>query len=363
MHDTMPISVSDYTLRIDDFETRERDIVAYFNGLHDPDDEEKLVTLLKLGILAQSSVGTTMDVKYVEKAFELLKDKFDKRMDDIFEPNGTMDNKLAEHFGQDGKIIKEIFNPDTEGTPLNRLKATLHDDLAGIRDTIVIQKGREIEARKGTHKGTKFEDFCQPFLEDIARVFSDIVDPTGTTKEKGSDSQKGDFVVTLAGGKKKIVFEMKHRESRLSYNDIRSQLNEAMKTRGADYGVLVSRNRSILKKSIGWFNEYDSNKLVCALAETEDDEENTWVIDVAYKWARQRVESAGDKHLGMDPELIKQDVNRIKESIEEIKKIDNHCTHIRNATDKIEEVVKKEERIIQNKIKDILSSMDSTSQS
>ena len=361
MHDTMPISVSDYTLRIDDFETRERDIVAYFNGLHDPDDEEKLVTLLKLGILAQGSVGTTMDVKYVEKAFELLKDKFDQRMDDIFEPNGTMDDKLAEHFGQDGKIIKKIFDPDAEGTPLNRLKATLHDDLAGIRDTIMKQKGRETEARKGTHKGHEFEDFCQPFLEDIARMLSDTVVPSGTTKV-GGDGKKGDFVVTLDGSEKIIVFEMKHQKT-MSLPAIKRELNDCIETRGAHYGVLISRNKTMFSNDVGWFNEYDNNKLVCALAETDDDEENVWVIEVAYKWARQRVKLARNSQIGMDPELIKQNVNGIKASMDKITKIKMQCKYVKDATDKIEVIVMEQERIIGDKINSILSSMDSTSQS
>ena len=358
----MPISVSDDILRIDGFETRERDIVAYFNGLHDPDDEEKLVTLLKLGILAQSSVGTTMDVQYVEKAFEFLKDKFDKRMDDIFEPNGTMDDKLAEHFGQDGKIIKEIFDPDTEGTPLNRLKATLHDEIAEIQAKIMEQKGRKMEARKGTQKGTEFEDFCQPFLEDIARVFSDTMESTGATTTTGSTSKKGDFVVTLAGSKKRIVFEMKHKDG-MSLPAITKELNGVMETRDADYGVLISRNRTMLNNKIGWFNEYDNNKLVCALAETDDDEEKTWVIEVAYKWARQRVKSASDSQIDVDPELIKQNVNGIEASMVQINKIKAQCKNVKDAADEIEGIVRKEERIIGDKIKDILSSMDSTSQS
>ncbi len=358
----MPISVSDDTLRIDGFETRERDIVTYFNGLHDPDDEEKLITLLKLGILAQSSVGTTMDAKYVETEFNRLKDKFDQRMNDIFEPNGTMDDKLVEHFGQDGKVIKKIFDPDTEGTPLNRLKAALHDEIVEIRDKIMEQKGREIEAMHGTQKGIEFEDFCQPFLEKTARSCFDIVERTGTATTEGSTSKKGDFLATLKGSGKKIIFEMKRRQE-ISVPEIKRELNKAMETRNADYAVLISRHQQMLNPTIGWFHEIDDNKLICAVAKDEEDEENGWVIEIAYKWARQRVVSASDNQIGVDPELIKQNVNDIKSSIDQIKKIQTQCKKIRDATGMIENTINNEEPNIKAKINEIISSMDSTSQS
>ena len=35
-----------------------------------------------------------------------------------------------------------------------------------------------------------------------------------------------------------------------------------MENRRASYGVLVSRNRDALAGEVGWFNEYDGNRLV-----------------------------------------------------------------------------------------------------
>ena len=51
------------------------------------------------------------------------------------------------------------------------------------------------------------------------------------------------FVVTLAGSKKRIVFEMKHKDG-MSLPAITKELNGVMETRDADYGVLISRNRN-----------------------------------------------------------------------------------------------------------------------
>ena len=54
----MPVSTSGDSLRIDDFETRERDIVLHFAELPDANLNRELERLLKLGILAQGSAGT-----------------------------------------------------------------------------------------------------------------------------------------------------------------------------------------------------------------------------------------------------------------------------------------------------------------
>ena len=150
----MSVSVSGNSLRIDGFETAERDIVSHFAELHDLDLDGELARLLRLGILAQGSVGTIMDTKYVETAFDGLKDKFNQRMDKIFEQGGELADILDKQFGQDGKVVKEIFNPDAEGTPLNRLKVALHMDLSEIKDRIVERRGYERCSQKRHAKGS-----------------------------------------------------------------------------------------------------------------------------------------------------------------------------------------------------------------
>ena len=358
----MPVYVSDDALRIDCFATRERSIVDYFSKMPDSDIEEKLETLLKLGIMIQSSVSTVTDTKYVEAAFDHLKDKFDRKMDAIFEPNGAVSTMLAEYFGQDGRIVKDIFNLDAEGTPLYRLKAELHNDLTDIQNMMAKKEGQDIEAKKGTQKGMKFEDFCQPFLEDMARMYSDTAERTSDTKTQGGESKKGDFVVTLDGIEKKIVFEMKHRE-KFNLPEIKRELNKAMENRNANYAVLVSRNRNMLGREVGWFNEYDMNKLVCALSETDDDDENLWVIDMAYRWARQRVVSDSDKRLGIDPKLVKQNIKDIEASMNRMVEITKQCRNITTATEAIDNKIKEEVQIIRDKINHIIHSMNNTRQS
>ena len=352
----MPVSVSSDALRIDGFKTSERDIVSYFIGLPDLEDmDKKLETLIKLGILTQGSAGTVIGAKYVETAFDGLKDKLTQNIDRIFDPNGEFSHLLEKHFGKDG-TVRETLDPDREGTPLNILRTALHGELSEIRDAIAERKGYLVAAKKGTQKGTEFEERCEPHVRSTAEAYSDMVESTGGATGDLKEGRKGDFVVTIGGTEKRIVFEMKYQAS-MRLPEIRRELNGAMENRRADYGVLVSRNRDALSGEVGWFNEYDGNKLVCAVSETDEDEENMWVITIAYRWARLRVASGNDRMLDVDPETITQCVKEIESSLRRMGTVTTQCKNITKSAEKIENVMKEEEKKIKDMIDDIIRSM------
>ena len=351
----MAVSVSGDVLRIDGFETRERDIVAHFTELPDQNPDKELERLLKLSILVQGSAGTMISAKYVEKAFDGLKDKVSQNIDRILDPNGEFAGLLERHFGESG-TIKTVLDPDREDTPLNRLRTAIHTELSEIKDAVVMQKGYLDAAKKGTQKGVEFEETCEPEICSMAEAHSDMVESTGSAAGNLGRSKKGDFVVTIGGTEKRIVFEMKHRVD-MVLPEIRRQLNEAMENRRADYAVLVSRNRDALPKEAGWFNEYDGNKLVCAVSETDEDGENMWVVRIAYRWARLRVASGAEKELSVDPEAITQGIREIESSLRRMKAVITQCRAITASAEKIEDVMKGEEKKIRDKIDDIIHSM------
>ena len=353
----MPVSVSGDALRIDGFETSERDIVSYFIGLPDSEDmDKKLETLLKLGILTQGSAGTVIGTKYVETAFDGLKDKLAQNIDRIFDPKGEFSHLLEKHFGKDG-TVREVLDPDREDTPLNRLRTALHAELSEIKDAITERKAHLDAAKKGTQKGVKFERRCEPHVRSAAEAYSDMVESTGRAAGDLGTRKKGDFVVTIGGTEKRIVFEMKHKTDTMFLPGIRRELNGAMENRRASYGVLVSRNRDALAGEVGWFNEYDGNKLVCAVSETDEDEENMWVITIAYRWARLRVASGNDRALDVDPETITQCVKEIESSLRRMGAVTAQCKNITKSAEKIESVMNEEEKKIKDMIDGIIRSM------
>ena len=352
----MTVSMSGDTLRVDSFETRERDIVSHFTNLPDADLDKEIERLLKLGVLAQGSAGSMMSAKYVETSFDGLKEEMSKSIDRILDPNGEFSHLLEKHFGENG-TVKEALDPDRENTPLNRLRTFLHGELSEIKEAVAVKKGQLEEAKKGTQKGAEFEELCEPEICSMAESHSDAVESTGSTAGDLGASKKGDFVVTIGDTEKRIVFEMKHRAG-IAIPGIRKQLNEAMENRRADYAVLVSRNRDALPKEAGWFNEYDGNKLVCAVAETSDDDENMWVVRMAYRWSRIRITSDAEKELGVDPEAVMQGIREIEASLRRMATVTAQCKTINASTERIEGVMKDEEKKIRDRINDVIHSLN-----
>ena len=352
----MPVSTSDDSLRIDGFETRERDIVLHFAELPATNLDRELERLLKLGILAQGSAGTMISAKYVESEFNRLKDKMARDIDNAFGPEGEIPRMVEKYFGNDG-TVRAVLDPEGKDTPLSKLRTAMLADLSAIKDAVMVKRGQSEEAKKGTQKGLKFEEMCEPEICSMADVHSDAVESTGGSVGDLGTSKKGDFVVTIGGTEKRIVFEMKHKAG-MTIPEIRRQLNGAMENRRAEYAVLVSRNRAALPKEAGWFNEYDGNKLVCAVSETDEDEENMWVVRMAYRWARLRVASSAEKELSVDPEAVTQGVREIEASLRRMGTITAQCKTIAGSAKKIEDVMKEEETKIRDKIEDIIHSMN-----
>ena len=348
----MPVSISNDSLRIDGFETRERGIVLHFTELSDTNLDRELERLLKLGILAQGSAGTMLSAKYVESEFNRLKDKMAQDINNAFGPEGDIPRMVEKYFGNDG-TVRAVLDPDMKGTPLHRLREALLDDLSEIKAAVMIKRGQLEEAKKGTQKGLEFEEMCEPEICSMADVHSDAVESTGGSAGDLGTSKKGDFVVTIGGTERRIVFEMKHRAG-MTIPEIRKQLNGAMENRRAEYAVLVSRNKDALPKEAGWFNEYDGNKLVCAVSEMDDSEENMWVVRMAYRWARIRVTSGAEKELSVDPEAVTQGVRDIEASLRRMGTVTTQCKTISGSAKKIEDVMKEEETKIRDKIEDII---------
>jgi len=117
------ITIEKNLLTVRHFQTEDRDIVDYFCNLNESDVLwQKLEDTLKMGVLTMQSVDLTGDVLYVEKAFAKLDANFTQSLDSIFKDDGQFSFLLKEHFGDDGKIVKKLFDPHKEDTPLRYAK-------------------------------------------------------------------------------------------------------------------------------------------------------------------------------------------------------------------------------------------------
>ena len=356
---TDAISVDGDRLRIRDLEVPDPEVASYFGGLPEPERAEKLRRALRIGVLAITSTGAAQNVNFVEKAFDAMRSEFDRKMDSVFDEKGPVSDVIARNFGGDGAVIREHLNPDREGSPLHSLREYLNRTLAEIRDAINAREAAREVAARGTQKGRRFEEQCKDGLEEAARPYSDAIDPTGDVAGRAGKSKKGDFVATLDGSGKRIVFEMKDVDS-IGPTRIKAELKEAMDNRDAAYGVLVARSRASLTGGTGWFNEYDGNKLVCALEDADGNPAmDGGMIEVAYRWARARAGGAPEakKEGGVDAALIEEKAREIGEHISEARSIKRECTNIDNSSKKIREWAESAEKGLRAKIDAVVESL------
>jgi len=352
------VSLNDDELLINDLTINEPEIVSYFQNLKESESlEKKLENLLKIGIVVSKSVNTTGNVNFVEKAFENLNSNFTNKLETAFGENGDFSEILKNHFGEDGTIIKELLNPNKEGSPLNLLKQDLGGDLSEIRERLGINVAVAEEREHGTKKGFDFEDQCEEKLQWIAKIHSDKLERTGDESGKLGRSKKGDFVITLGDINKKIVFEMKNKDG-ITQKYIQTELKEAIENREADYGIFVVKNKDSLPDSIGWFNEYDGNHLVCAVENDEGDSMiDGEIIHIAYKWARAKLRLEDSDSKKLDPSFIIEKTKEIKTKIGDMRKIKTQCTTIEKSTKDIRETAKDTEDNIKKDLEEIIDSL------
>lgn len=352
------ISLDEDKIIINDLVIDEPEIVAFFQNLSESESlKQNLENLLKIGITVSKSVSTSGNVNYVEKAFENLDSNFTHKLEIAFGDEGQFSEILKNHFGEDGKIVKELLNPNKEGSPLYLLKQELGGNLSEIKERLGINAAVDIEKEKGTQKGIEFEDQCEQKLEWIAKIHSDKLERTGGESGTLGKSKKGDFVITLGDIHKKIVFEMKNKES-ISQKLIQDELKEAIENRQADYGIFVAKNKDTLPEAVGWFNEYDGNHLVCAV---ENDEGEAMIdgeiIHIAYKWARAKLRLENSDEKKLDPAFIIEKTGEIQTKIKDMRKIKTQCTSIEKSTEEIRSTANETEKKIKKDLEEIIDSL------
>ena len=328
------VSLDDNQVSISNYTTTDKDIHSYFANLSESDDmDEKFEHALKIGVVAANAVNTTHDLHIVENKFNVLDSSFHKTMDEIFGDNGRFSKLIAEHFGEDGQLLKDFLNPHKEGSPLQLTVKEFTARIEELKNLVSKNKGREEEAERGTQKGTEFEHYCDPLLQKIAQIHGDSV--TWTANDPGiiTDCDKGDFVYDIKELNKRIVWEAKNYGTKLSETKINEYLDLAIENREGDYGILVSRNVEALKDDIGWFKELTDKKLVIALGtKTNDPELHHEILHIAYRWARAKLLQDTLRNGGFDPTFVKDKITVLQEKLKALSSIQKQCENIDTAS-------------------------------
>jgi hypothetical protein len=186
----------------------DEDIISFFRDFKKHELREKFEKVLKIGVVVTKTVDIADKIDYVEKEFNKLDTKFEgslnimledlaDKSEMMFGDNGKFSTLLEEHFGKDGEVIKNIFDPYKEGTPFYNLRKEIRTEIDGMKQQLGIIKGIEQLKQKTTVKGFDFEKYCEEILNEIVRINGDSLEKTSTKPGKLLRSKKGDFVVNF----------------------------------------------------------------------------------------------------------------------------------------------------------------------
>ncbi len=355
---------------VKEFETNDKDIVSYFQEVAPEEQVERFENALKVGVVAVKTVGLTEKIDYIEKEFQNLNYDFthtldstikemDKKYEEVFGEKGKFGEIIKQNFGEDGKIIKDLFDPNKEGTPLYNLRNDFRNEILQLRQQIGVKEVKEELTKRTTLKGESFQVLCENIISQVCRHYGDILEDTTEKQGKLKNSKKGDFVSTISENGKKIVFEVKD-VSTISAAEIQRTLEESIENREASYGVLIVKFVESLPKSIGWFQEFGNNMLACALSTTEKEEGLHYeLLLIACKWARTRVMLQSLKESKVNAEFIQSRITKIQNKLTELRTIKTQCTNIMTASDKIKTIAKELEDEIGMELSEILGSITS----
>jgi hypothetical protein len=193
--------------------------------------------------------------------------------------------------------------------------------------------GVAAEHERSTAKGRPYEEAVAEAVDAIARGQGDDCDAVGDLR--GLGGRKGDVVVDIDGcagaPRGRIVFEAKN--SRKSRKEALAELEEAMATRSADYGVWVVPSDDKLPARAPALREIGGDKLFVVYEPAE----SRLALEVAYSLARARVLMARGDAEGLDALALRGEVERALTAMDDVRRIKVQLT---NAAGGIEEARK-----------------------
>lgn len=369
---TSQIQVEGDTIRLENIELTHHDIATYLSEVGENERLDALEQALSVGVKTMQLADTTREEEFVERKFSEMRqdlqaeiERIEREVDDRFGEDGDVPRIFNEHLGDDGRLQRHIENafgeegtfaerldeelgedgeriqaaldPDNEGTPTYRLKQTLLDELRAIRETLTEEEAREDIKQQTTLKGDDFEATVQNILEDHVHGSNDQVEYTGDTHGELSGRKVGDFLLTLGETGQQIAIEAKSDQS-YTQPKIKEELTDALTNRDAEYAIIVFECESYIPNKVGYFTEFDDQRLAIALSDTPEDDIEPGFLNIALNWARTRtIQAHVATGSNLDPETIQQELGEVEDSIGRFSTLRKKTTNIRNNANELDE--------------------------
>src|SRR3954454_17010254 len=314
-------------------------------------------------------VSREVESAFTDKA-RVVAEFFGAKVDEVFgAETGVLSKELARLFGDESSAavqhrLQAVMNEQSArmredllrqfssadgSNPLADFKAAhlraardaaerQETQLIGMREQMValqmeIQKlqaekdkalGVAAELDRSTAKGRPYEEAVAEAVDQIARGMGDDCDAVGDLR--GLGGRKGDVVVDIDGcsgsPRGRVAFEAKN--SRRCRKEALSELEEAMATRSADYGVWVVPSEDKLPARAPALREVGGDKLFVVY---DPEEGSRLALEVAYSLARARVLMAKGGVEGLDAPALRAEVERALGAMEDVRKIKLHLTN------------------------------------
>lgn len=360
--DTDEVTIHEVTIR-------DAELASYLAD-HGPNERREIVDrAFRVGLMTLQLADTSKDLEYIKREFETMQTALENELTDVredlddrfgnegdlpellddyfgedgelrealtdaFGEDGELTDRLDEQLGEDGERLQAALDPDADGTPTNRLKSQLIERIDSLRDKLAEEAGAQEERQLSPRKGEDFEDTVAEMLDDIVYRTNDSVRHTGT--EEGDIGEKvGDHVLTLGETGQHIVIESKS-EADYSEPKIRDQLDRALENRSADVAIFVSKCESYLPNKLGYFQEFDKQRLSVCLSEDDDDDLDRGFLQIGLNWARMRaIEEHVDTGTRLDSEAVQAQVENVRQRVEQVSEVKKKCSSITDTAEQI----------------------------
>lgn len=307
------ITVEGDTVTIDGVALKSAEIAGAFGEVPEAEREDFLKNAVLMGILARNA--TTDRFKVAELATEIRR---------IVSGTETSVDKIKSEL--EAKV-EEL---------LKAALASIHSMAMSAEQKEAQRKEVEGIKSRTSQAGRDYEQAVCDELSEIASVYGAHSENVGDVD--GKSGKKGDCLIQFDEGL--VVFEVKKgtepdadgKRKRFTIREVKAELIEAVKNRGADYGVFVTRDVASLPKEIHTIGAVGGGQyMACGLE--DDGNPLPRILQIVCQVARIRMAAQSSQSPAINAARIETSCTQAQDALNDTIKI---CKNIQAATTRME---------------------------
>jgi hypothetical protein len=301
-------------------------------------EKGRLVNILEGKVGPDSYLGRQMDPSNREGILS----KIEKTVEEIVRENS--------------REILSSFSLDEEDSSISRLKRSIREEIeklqkmtgehySEIRELLGIEKGKTLEAVRGTGKGLDFENALYEYIAGLCLQMDDESENVSGSKGLVAYEKVGDYVARMGETSRSpgsvIVFEAK-KAGKYNLKKTLDELDRAKKNRGATTGIFIFakgyepvETRDFYRSGSDFIVTVDEEKLARG--------DNLIFLESAYRIARTLIaaKASEEEKSEIDTGFINAEVENITTAMKNVSDIYTKAGTIRNSADAIEKTLNK----------------------